>query len=72
MRGESINRLVIAKEVAEALPALSQTDAVNIVEGIVACFTEKFMEGEEVKISGFGKFTVCEKAQRKGRNPQTG
>jgi integration host factor subunit alpha len=27
--------------------------------------------GEDVLISGFGKFTVKEKTQRKGRNPAT-
>jgi len=28
--------------------------------------------GEDVLISGFGKFCVKEKAERKGRNPATG
>jgi integration host factor subunit alpha len=28
--------------------------------------------GEDVMISGFGKFCVKEKKQRKGRNPATG
>jgi integration host factor subunit alpha len=28
--------------------------------------------GEKVKIAGFGNFVVKEKADRKGRNPQTG
>ena len=29
-------------------------------------------EGDDVLISGFGKFSVHEKNQRRGRNPQTG
>ena len=28
--------------------------------------------GEDILITGFGKFCVKEKRQRKGRNPQTG
>jgi integration host factor subunit alpha len=29
-------------------------------------------KGEDVLITGFGKFCVKEKSKRKGRNPQTG
>ena len=36
-------------------------------------FMKKTLEsGEDVLISGFGKFSVREKAERRGRNPQTG
>jgi integration host factor subunit alpha len=33
---------------------------------------ESLQHGEDVMISGFGKFCVKEKHQRRGRNPQTG
>jgi len=33
---------------------------------------ETLEEGDEVKISGFGKFEVREKGERVGRNPRTG
>ena len=33
---------------------------------------ETLVSGEDMMISGFGKFQVNEKAQRKGRNPATG
>ena len=71
-RGESVNRNTIAGELLVSLPHLSNRQASGIVDSIVTCFSEKFMEGEEVKISGFGKFTIQEKSPRKGRNPQTG
>jgi integration host factor subunit alpha len=32
----------------------------------------RLAEGENVKLSGFGNFTVADKAARMGRNPQTG
>lgn len=32
----------------------------------------KLENGENVKISGFGSFTVRDKKARRGRNPQTG
>jgi DNA-binding protein HU-beta len=38
-------------------------------EGVV---TEALKSGEEVRITGFGKFSVRERKAREGRNPQTG
>lgn len=37
----------------------------DIIKNTLAC-------GEEVKITGFGKFSVHQKHDRTGRNPQTG
>jgi DNA-binding protein HU-beta len=34
--------------------------------------TEALKSGEEVRITGFGKFSVRERKAREGRNPQTG
>jgi DNA-binding protein HU-beta len=34
--------------------------------------TEALRSGEEVQITGFGKFSVRERKAREGRNPQTG
>jgi nucleoid DNA-binding protein len=34
--------------------------------------TEALRAGEEVQITGFGKFSVKERKAREGRNPQTG
>jgi nucleoid DNA-binding protein len=34
--------------------------------------TEALKDGEEVQITGFGKFSVRERKAREGRNPQTG
>ena len=34
--------------------------------------TEALMAGEEVQITGFGKFSVKERKAREGRNPHTG
>ena len=34
--------------------------------------TEALKGGDEVRITGFGKFSVKERKAREGRNPQTG
>ena len=44
-------------------------DAVNYVFGEIA---KHLADGEKVRIDGFGIFEVRERAERKGRNPQTG
>lgn len=47
-------------------------EAKDILEMILEEIKLKLEEGEEVKISGFGKWTVKEKRARPGRNPHTG
>ncbi len=51
---------------------LSKKEAQEIIEIIIDTITETLKEGETVKITGFGTFTVRKKAPRKGRNPKTG
>ena len=47
-------------------------EAKEILEIILEDLKLKLEEGTEVKISGFGKWTVKEKRSRPGRNPHTG
>ncbi len=42
------------------------------VETILALIKSSLATGEDVLISGFGKFCVKEKRERRGRNPATG
>ncbi len=42
------------------------------LEAILAAITEALVAGDEVKIAGFGTFSVTERAAREGRNPATG
>ncbi len=45
---------------------------VVIVESLLEIMKETMESGEDVMISGFGKFCVNEKGERLGRNPATG
>lgn len=47
-------------------------EAKEILEIILEEIKLKLEEGQEVKISGFGKWSVKEKRSRPGRNPHTG
>ena len=44
----------------------------EIVEKILDIIKTSFIQGEDVMISGFGKWSVKQKNSRRGRNPQTG
>ena len=46
--------------------------SVDIVESLLEIIKGSLEHGEDVLISGFGKFCVKEKSQRRGRNPATG
>ena len=51
---------------------LSKADARSLVDGIFTAIVDTVAKGQEVSISGFGKFKVKETAEREGRNPATG
>ena len=44
----------------------------EIVETLLEIIKKALESGDDVLVSGFGKFCVKEKKQRKGRNPATG
>jgi integration host factor subunit alpha len=43
-----------------------------LVETLLELIKSKLASGEDVLISGFGKFCVKEKGERRGRNPASG
>jgi integration host factor subunit alpha len=51
---------------------LSRKKSTEIVETLLEIIKKKLENSEDVLISGFGKFCVKEKKERKGRNPATG
>ena len=50
----------------------TKIEAYDIVEGVFSAMKETLVSGENLKISGFGNFEIKQKADRRGRNPQTG
>jgi len=46
--------------------------ASEVVETFIDVIKEELKKGEDVSLSGFGKLSVREKNQRRGRNPKTG
>ena len=50
----------------------SRKESADLVECVFSLVKECLKSGEDLKISGFGKFEVKQKNSRRGRNPQTG
>lgn len=50
----------------------SKAKSAHMVESLLETIKNTLASGEDVLISGFGKFIVMKKRERKGRNPQTG
>ncbi len=51
---------------------LTKKEASNYVNQVLELMKETLEGGEEIKVSGFGKFEVRKKGERIGRNPRTG
>jgi integration host factor subunit alpha len=50
----------------------SKKESAELVETVFDLIKNTLEEGDKIKIAGFGNFVVKEKADRRGRNPQTG
>jgi integration host factor subunit alpha len=51
---------------------LPTQESMSVVESLLEIIKRTLASGEDVMISGFGKFCVKNKKERRGRNPQTG
>jgi len=49
-----------------------QNQSVEIVESLLEIMKSTLGSGDDLLVSGFGKFCVRDKHERKGRNPATG
>jgi integration host factor subunit alpha len=50
----------------------SKKESAELVEMVFDILKSTLEKGDKIKIAGFGNFVVKEKADRRGRNPQTG
>lgn len=51
---------------------LTKADASKAVGAVFDSVTETLQKGKEVRLVGFGTFTVAKRKASKGRNPRTG
>ena len=65
-----MNKTELIEEIAERTDS-SKAEAQRYVDTLEKVVTETLKGGEEVQITGFGKFYVREQKAREGINPQT-
>jgi DNA-binding protein HU-beta len=51
---------------------LSKADAGRALDGLLGAIEKTLAAGDSITLVGFGTFAVKERAERTGRNPQTG
>ena len=66
-----MNKTELIERIAEE-SGMPTREAHKHFEAFERVVTEALKSGEEVRITGFGKFSVRERKAREGRNPQTG
>jgi DNA-binding protein HU-beta len=71
LKDNPLNTTELVDAVAEAND-ISKAKAKEVVNSILAAIIEAAKRGEEVAITGFGRFSVKERPAREGRNPRTG
>ncbi len=71
MTGNTVTRADLAEAVFREV-GLSRNESAKLVESVLGLIIDSLAQGETVKISSFGSFSVRLKGQRIGRNPKTG
>lgn len=71
MSEKTITRAQLAEAVYQEV-GLSRNESADLLEAVLEEVAVALAEGDSVKISSFGSFSVRSKGQRVGRNPKTG
>jgi integration host factor subunit alpha len=71
MGEKTLTRMDLSEAVFREV-GLSRNDSAQLVESVLQHVSDALTEGETVKISSFGTFSIRDKTARVGRNPKTG
>ena len=66
-----VNKEELARDVS-ARTGIEVGQSKLAVEATLEAISKQIGDGNEVRLTGFGKFSVSQRAARQGRNPQTG
>jgi len=69
--GNTVTRTQLSEAVYQEV-GLSRNESAELVESILSEICDSLVQGETVKVSSFGSFSVRQKSGRIGRNPKTG
>ena len=68
---KTVTRMDLSEAVFREV-GLSRNESAQLVESVLQHISDALVDGDQVKISSFGTFSVRDKAARVGRNPKTG
>ena len=71
MSNATLTRMDLSEAVFREV-GLSRNESAELVESVLGYMAEALVDGENVKISSFGTFSIRDKNARIGRNPKTG
>jgi integration host factor subunit alpha len=71
MSGKTVTRAQLGEAVYQEV-GLSRNESADLLESVLSYMADTLAQGETVKISSFGSFSIRQKGQRIGRNPKTG
>ena len=66
-----MNKADLVSKVSE-LSGLTKANTEKATEALFTAITNALVDEDEVRLVGFGTFSVAKRAAREGRNPQTG
>jgi integration host factor subunit alpha len=71
MPEETLTRATLSEAIYQEV-GLSRNESSELLEAVLSEITNALVEGETVKLSSFGSFSIRQKGLRIGRNPKTG
>jgi len=71
MSEQTLTRAYLSEAVYQEV-GLSRNESAELLEAVLNEITNALAEGDTVKLSSFGSFSIRQKGQRVGSNPKTG
>jgi DNA-binding protein HU-beta len=71
IQGDDMNKSELIEKIASGAD-ISKAAAGRALDSFIAAVTEGLKDGGKISLVGFGTFEVRERAERTGRNPQSG
>jgi len=68
----TLTKADLVQQVYKKHEGLTKSQATESVEILLRLAKDTLIDGSDLLLSGFGKFNVKYKKERRGRNPQTG
>ena len=68
----TLTKADLVQQVYKTHPSLTKSQSTESVEIFLSLAKSSLIKGQDLLLSGFGKFNIKDKKSRRGRNPQTG